>query len=120
MKIEKVHNGIRYTLSNDNLKVNDKVYPIAHGRCIGDNDWILHDFDFRDLMSGFPDNPHTILNLKHSTYKPYEVLTDMGFSPVERYYKVIKKETQIKKNDLPFTSTEWVEIDDSKQKQNSI
>ena len=28
MKIETVHNDIRYTLSNDNLKVGDSVYPI--------------------------------------------------------------------------------------------
>lgn len=34
MLIEKVHNEIRYTLSNENLKVGDKVFPIASGRCL--------------------------------------------------------------------------------------
>ena len=29
MKIEKVHSGIRYTLSNEGLRVGDRVFPIA-------------------------------------------------------------------------------------------
>lgn len=103
MKIEKYHNGIRYTLSNENLQVNDKVFPIANGRCTEDGGWILHNFDFRD----FPNDPHTILDLNHSDYKPYEVRTDYGYSPIESYFKIIKKE---KKEKSPFTETKWIEI----------
>ena len=103
MKVEKVLNGIRYTLSNQNLQVGDKVYPIARGRCLDNGGWILHEIEFESKYveglntSGFPDEPHTILDLKHSKdYKPYEVRTDMGYSPIECYFKIIKKEKQEK------------------------
>jgi len=112
MKIERVHNKIRYTLSNDNLRVGDKVFPIASGRCLEDGSWILHEFDFRDFCSGFPDEPHIVLNLKHSDYKPYEVQTDFGYSPIERYYKIIKMEKQVVKSTSMFGPTmEWKEIE---------
>jgi hypothetical protein len=110
MNVEKVHNGIRYTLSNDDLKVGDKVFPIAWGRCLDDGGWILHDIDFRELTSGFPDEPHEILDLKHSDYKPYEVRTDHGYSPSECYYKIIKKEKQVKDTTRMFASYKWEEI----------
>ena len=115
MIIEKIHNKLRYTLSNDNLEVGDRVYSIANGRCIGGDRWILHEIDFKH--SGFPEEPHIIKNLHHSDYKPYEIQTDHGFGPRETYYKIIKVEQRIieyhdigpsglklKKHD------EWVEI----------
>lgn len=92
-----MHNGIRYTLSNENLNLSDKVYPIAKGRITDGNVFILHNFDFRDFMSGFPDEPHTILDLNYfngKQGKAYEVRTDMGYSSIESYYKIIKKEKQ--------------------------
>jgi hypothetical protein len=104
MKVEKVYKGIRYTLSNENLKNGDKVYPIARGRCLEDGGWILHDFDFSKSLSGFPDEPHTIIKTDYSDYKPYEVRTDMGYSPIECYYKIIKKEEHDENN-------KWVEIE---------
>jgi hypothetical protein len=110
MNVEHVHNGIRYTLTNDGLKEGDKVYPIAWGRCLDGGGWILHKFDYRDFMSGFPDEPHTIIDLKHSDYKPYQVRTDMGFSPIECYYKIIKKEKQVKE-DKPFAISKWLEVE---------
>lgn len=111
MLVERVHNGIRYTLSNDDLKVGDKVYPIAEGRCLENGGWILHGFDFRAVCSGFPDEPHTIKDLKYSESKPYEVHTDMGYSPKECYYKIIKKEKQVVVNpDAMFKRHEWVEV----------
>ena len=116
MIIEKVHNGIRYTLSNENLKVGDKVYSIANGRCLDKGGWILHDFDFSDFMSGFPNEPHIIENLKYSDYKPYEVKTDMGFSPRECYYKVIKMEEKIKVSESIFGGhKEWIEVQQIKK-----
>ena len=110
MKVEKVHNNIRYTLSNDNLEVGDKVYPIANGRCTDDGGFILHGFTWSECSSGFPDEPHTITDLHHAEYKPYEVSTDYGYSPVECYYKIIKKEHQVITSKGPYKSLEWVEI----------
>ena len=108
MKIGKHLNGIRYTLSNDDLQVGDKVYPIGRGY-VTKGEFILGELDFRDFMSGFPDEPHTILDLNYDNGrqgKAYQVRTDMGFSPIESYYKIIKKEKQVK----PF---EWVEIEEN-------
>lgn len=120
MKIEKVYNKIRYTLSNENLKVGDEVFPIANGRCLDGGGWILHDLDFRDFMSGFPDEPHIIIDLNYNGRqgKAYQVRTDKGYSPIERYYKIVKLEKRIKVRDSIFGgSYEWVEIENSKQKQ---
>jgi hypothetical protein len=110
MNIEHVHEGIRYTLTNDGLQQGDKVYPIAWGRCLDGGGWILHELDFKPYLSGFPDEPHTIIDLKHSDYKPYQVRTDMGFSPIECYYKIIKKEKQVRE-DKPFAISKWIEIE---------
>ena len=94
------------------------MYPIARGRCLDNGDWILHEIEFESKYvkrlntSGFPDEPHTILNLHYSDYKPYEVQTNIGFSPKECYYKIIKKEQQVettKEKDL-FKTFEWIEI----------
>lgn len=111
MLVETVHNGIRYTLSNDNLQKDDKVFPIARGRCLDDGGWILHGFDYRDFMSGFPDEPHIILDLHYSNYKPEEIRTDHGFGPIESYYKIVKKEHQIvERPEAMFKTHKWVEI----------
>lgn len=110
MKIETVHNNIRYTLSNDNLKVGDSVYPIAKGRVVNNNEFIYHNFDFSESMSGFPDDPDIIEDLNYSEYKPYEVRTDNGWSPKESYFKIIKKEKQIELDRGKFKSYKWVNI----------
>jgi len=123
MVIERCVDGIRYTLSNEGLTNGDKVYPIANGRCTDDGGWILHGFIFDDpienkygfRISGFPDEPHTIIDLNHSTYKPYQVRTDYGYGPIEIYYKIIKKEKRIiheipTRGPLKLTKTEWVEF----------
>ena len=113
MIIEQMHNKIRYTLSNENLEVNDEVFPIGRGRVKDDKTFILHNFDFE---MGFPDEPHKILDLKHSDYKPYEVRTDHGYSPIESYYKIIKREEKIVEYNGDnsviklATRNEWVEI----------
>lgn len=112
MKIEKVYKKIRYTLSNEGLKVDDVVFPIASGRCLEDGSWILHEFDFSNYISGFPNEPHIILDIKHSDYKPYEVRTNFGFSPAECYYKIIKIEKQFVKQESIFgPMMEWREIE---------
>lgn len=92
MITEYIHDGIRYTLTNEGLNVGDKVFPIAMGRSLDDGSWIFHNYDFSEVSSGFPNEAHEILDLNHSEYKPYQVHTDYGYGPVEMYYKVIKRE----------------------------
>jgi len=88
MIIQHTYKGIDYILSNENLKVGDRVFPISRGRTWNDKH-IHYEYDFRDFMCGFPDEPHIILDLNYSkNYKPYEIHTDHGFGPVEMYYKI--------------------------------
>lgn len=117
MLVEHVHEKIRYTLSNENLKKGDKVFPIAWGRCLDKGGWILHDFDFREIMSGFPNKPHIIEDLNYSDYKPYQVRTNNGYSPIECYYKIIKTEIQVKVQESIFGGRhEWQEVDLTKSR----
>lgn len=112
MKVERVHEGVRYTLSNEGLKTNDKVFPIAFGRCFGAADWILHGFDFSEHFSGFPNEPHTIIDLEYNkNYKPYEVKTNNGFGPIEIYYKITKMEQRVVEDESAlFKTYKWIEM----------
>lgn len=114
LEIEKYYEGKRYKLTNKGLRVGDKVFPIARGRTFDDGGWILHELDFKDYSTGFPNDPHTIIDLKYSDYKPYEIKTDKGYGPREQYCKIVKIERQEIKHINPggilkFTETEWVE-----------
>lgn len=84
--------GKIYTLSNEGLVEGDKVFPISMG--IIENGVHIHqEFRFRTFeWSEFPDHPHTIEDLHHSEFKPYEIRTDYGFGPVEKYFKIISIE----------------------------
>lgn len=114
MIVEKVIDNIRYTLSNENLKVGDEVFPIARGRCLENGGWILHYIEFKYITTGFPTTPHIILNLKYSDYKPHEVQTNYGFSPKEVYFKIIKIERKIKIKDDMFGGVyEWQFINEN-------
>lgn len=96
MIIQHTYKEIDYILSNENLKVGDAVFPISRGRT-WNNTHIHFEYDFRDFMCGFPDEPHLILDLHYSKNdKAYEVHTDHGFGPVEMYYKII---VSMNKND---------------------
>lgn len=115
MQVEHIRNGIRYTLSNEDLRVGDSVFPIANGRCLDNGGWILHGFDFRDFISGFPDDPHIIEDLNYDSSqqgKDYQVKTNYGYSPIERYYKIIRMEEKLKVRDNIFGGSiyEWIEI----------
>lgn len=85
--VEHVHDGLVYTLSNEGLKEGDLVYPVSRGTCV-DGYYYHEEFDFRELVSGFPDSPHRLVSTKHSDYKPYEARTDHGFGPIQKYFKV--------------------------------
>ena len=121
MKIEKFLDDYRYTLTNDNLKNGDRVYPIVNGRVQDDGTFIIHDIEFASRYveglntSGFPYEPHTIEDTKHSDYKPYQVRTDHGYSPIERYFKIEKIEkrcvTKRESGPLVFTDVTWEIVD---------
>lgn len=90
MIVSHTYNNKIYVLSNDDLKVGDEVYPISNG--ISDDKTFTYkhkEFDFREHMSGFPNEPHIIKDLKYSHYKPYEIHTSYGYGPVEKYFKII-------------------------------
>jgi len=87
------HEGKIYTFSNENLTEGDKVYPIAFGRT-ENGKWIHEEFGFGEWSTGFPDYPHTIEDLNNSDFKPYQIRTDYGFGPIEKYYKVINIEDE--------------------------
>jgi len=89
MKVEHIHEGKRYVFSDEGIVAGTAVFPIANGRINSDNEFVFHDFTFEDYMTGFPDEPHTILDTKYSTYKPYEVRTDHGFGPIEKYFRLV-------------------------------
>lgn len=91
MKLEKVKNNVRYTFTNEGLKGGDLVWPLIEGR-LTDDGYIMHntrwgEFDLKD--------PHIIQNIRHSDERSHEVRTDKGYSPIEVYFKIIKKEVQV-------------------------
>lgn len=70
-----------FVLSNENLQVGDEVFPIY---------WpAFEEFEFADYCSGWPNEPHKILELKRSDYKPYETSTSHGYGPQEIYFKIV-------------------------------
>ena len=90
MIVKKKYNGKEYTLSNENLKNGDKVYPISNGRSNTEKfTYDHHEFDWRFFCSGWKSEPHTIVDLHYSDYKPYEVHTSHGYGPAEKYFKII-------------------------------
>ena len=121
MKVEKLLDDYRYTLTNEGLKKGDRVYSILNGRVQDDGTFIIHDIEFESRYvdglntSGFPDEPHTIENLAHSDYKPYQVRTDHGYGPIEKYFKIekIEKKCVSKRESGPlvFTDVVWEAID---------
>ena len=95
MIVKHKYNGKEYTLSNEDLKVGDKVYSISKG-IIKDGKHVHENFDFKNVMSGWKSEPHTILDLHYSNYPPYEVHTDHGFGCVEQYFKILYIEPILK------------------------
>lgn len=85
-------NGEFHLLTNEGLSVGDKVFPIVHGWNDG-KIWYLTDIDYSLVCSGWPTEPHTLLNLNHSDDKSYQVRTDHGYGPIEKYFKLIIKES---------------------------
>ncbi len=86
------YNGYTYFFSNENLKKGDEVYTISNGY-IEDGKYYHIEFNFESFVSEYPNDPHIILDLNHSHYKPYETRTNKGFSPKECYFKIVDKTT---------------------------
>lgn len=111
MKVEKVHEGVRYTLSNECHKQGELVYPIAWGRQTNDG-WILHDFKWKDTFSDFPNNPHTVKKVEKVKPKEINVVTNFGYCFHDSYFKIIKVERQVEIDpDTRFPRWEWQEFD---------
>lgn len=104
MVVEKVSNGYRFTLSNENLCVGDKVFHIASGRVVNKDLWILHKIEYDE---SFPRDPHIITNLEHSkTEKSHQISTNHGYGPIESYFKIVKKEAVVQ----GATGRAWAEV----------
>jgi len=82
------HEGRIYVLSNEGIEVGDEVFPISQGRLVND-EYQHREFDFRWFMSGFPSDPHKMLDLEHSDYRPFQCRTDHGFGPIEKYFRIV-------------------------------
>lgn len=81
-------NAQYYLLTNKDLKVGDKVFPMTHGYTQGKTYYVF-EVDTSLACSGWPSEPHTILDLHHSDDKGYEIRTDKGYGPREKYFKLI-------------------------------
>ena len=103
MKIQHKHKGVDYILTNENLQVGDKVYPIGWG-CAAESGYIHYKFEWKSSMSGFPNEPHIIEDRHYMNHKegdPYEIRTNHGYGPSQQYYKIIfsidKKDYEVRK-----------------------
>lgn len=91
MTVTHEHEGNVYLFSNEDLKGGDPVFPISNGRSDYETGTYIHrEFDFSDCMCGFPNAPHTLIDLEYSINdKAYEVRTSHGYGPKEKYFKII-------------------------------
>ena len=78
--------GQFHLLTNTELQSGDRVFPMTHGW----NDGVFYYVVGlnRPEISGFPNDPHIILDLQYSESKSYEVKTDRGYGPRESYFKL--------------------------------
>ncbi len=114
MKIAiRTENGDMVKLTNENLQVGDKVYPMTDGQIIDDVYYTTGIREAEDtLLHGFPCSPHTILEMGRD-YKPYEVRTDHGYGPVEKYFKPVVNGVKPAKAHKGESST--MKLDDPQQ-----
>jgi hypothetical protein len=76
--------------SNENIKVDDLVYPLVWSHVVGNDVYVtsILSLEAEDAgMTGWPDNPHKIINLNHTDYMPYKIHTDHGGGPEGHYFK---------------------------------
>lgn len=110
-----------YVFSNEGITVGDETFTITDNRLV-DGECTLTGLrlrsgmrsDEKEYYTGFPNDPHIILDLEHSTDRSHQVRTNHGYGPVESYFKVVRvmkrepvKPLILKKNgtsDLPVRS----------------
>lgn len=100
MKVEHYIDGCRFILSNENLQIGDKVFPLIGGRFV-DGEMFFHSIDFPEDFS----EPHTITSIS----KEY-IYTSHGYSHPPRYFKIIKVEQQIKDDSGWFVKWYWEDV----------
>lgn len=110
MKVEKVVDGVRYTLSNECHKQGELVYPIAWGRQTENDGWILHELKWKDTFSDFPSSPHIVKSIDKYK-KEVTVNTNFGYGFHDSYFKIIKVERQVQVTEPPFALWEWQVFD---------
>jgi hypothetical protein len=64
-------------------------------------------YHYTGFKTDFPNDPHIIKEINKD-----DIITNKGYSHPQVYYKIIKKEHQIKIDDKLFTRYQWVEIND--------
>ena len=83
---------VKLFICTTDIKVGDKTFPFLRGHCDDIEKGPFNEkinWDTKDFMSGWPDDPHIIENLNYDDYKPYRISTDKGFGSPGRYIKVI-------------------------------
>jgi len=78
----------KYLLSNKNIDLGDRVYPMTNGQIINE-DYYVNEVLHEDNRTGFPDDPHIIKDLDYSGDKRYEVITNKGYGPREKFFRIV-------------------------------
>ena len=88
-------NGVFHLLSNKNLKIGDKVFPLTTGYTHHGKYYVLDTCNYHNnsysllACTGWPDQPHTIISLFQEDGLP-RIQTDKGEGPAACYFKEIK------------------------------
>lgn len=86
-----------YVFSNDGIMVGDETFTITDNQLV-DGECTLTGLrlrsgmrsDEKEYCTGFPNDPHIILDLEHSADRSHQVRTNHGYGPIESYFKVVR------------------------------
>lgn len=81
-------NGKEVTLTNEGLKVGDKVFSISHGTTASGK-YVHLEYDFSEACSGWHRRPATIESFYEDSRGIRYLRTNMGYSPEECYFKIV-------------------------------
>jgi len=99
-----IGNGGHHKLTNEGIRVGDQVFPCISGYQIDDRFYImqidttrhLHNPETMLACTGWPSEPHTVVEFYNDDRGLRHIRTDKGHSPAEVYFKVIKEEGETK------------------------
>lgn len=80
--------GKFHLLTNVGIEVGDRVFPLTMGYNDGQVYYVMS-IETSKACSGWPDEPHIVLDLDYGRTKSYQVQTDKGYGPRESYFKLI-------------------------------